>query len=230
MMTKFVLFLLVAGCILTTGCAEGPLWQTGHFVPWAKNQWEEENKTAATLQSRQRELDQMVQQASSVSQIEQTANRLGEISSRDPVLLIRLHAVSLLGQINHPTAMKHLKTATTDADSRIRIAAIHALSQMSADIAIPQLQEVIGSDTDVDVRLSATKALGNFSEPSAAAALSIALADNNPAIQYRAIESLKTITGQKLGTDVVAWQNYLGNLDRASTANSSHSINPPTLR
>ena len=225
MMAKHLLLLLATSCILTTGCAEGPLWQTGYFVPWAKNQWKEENQLAATLQSRQQELDQMVQQANSDSQMEQAANRLGEISSRDSVLLIRLHAVSLLGQINHPTALAHLKTASTDPDSRIRIAAIGALSQLPSEIAIPQLQEVIGSDTDVDVRLSATKALGNFSNPAAASALSIALSDNNPAIQYRAMESLKTITGQKLGTDVVAWHNYLGTLNRTTTANSSQSVN-----
>ena len=222
--------LIIAAAICWSGCAEGPLWQSGHYVPWAKNQWEQENQIAGTLQRRKRELDQLVSQATSEPEIQRVAEKLGEVSKRDSILLVRLYAVELLGKINHPTALEHLKNASQDADSRIRIAAVDALGAMPSKSAIAQLQEVLGSDTDVDVRLAATKALSNFKESSAMDALSVALSDPNPAIQFRAMESLERITGKKIGSNVAAWQNVLSNQNVTSVANTPATAGNPILR
>ena len=40
-------------------------------------------------------------------------------------------------------------------------------------------------------------------------ALAIALQDPSPALQYRAMESLKKVSGRDLGHDVVAWRNFI---------------------
>lgn len=222
--------LLLSVGILLPGCAEGPLWQTGHMVPWARNQWEQENDLAATLQRRKRELNQMLQQASTDAQIDQAASRLGDIAQRDPVTLVRLHAVSLLGKMDHPAAIEHLKKTARDPDSKIRIAAVESWQGMSPEVAIPQLQEIIGSDTDVDVRLAATRALGSFRDSRATNALSLALTDTNPAIQFRAMKSLERATGEKLGTDVAAWQTYLDSQTSVSVAAGPESINASPRR
>ena len=216
--------------LVFTGCAEGPLWQTGHYAPWARQQWENENQVASTLQARKQNLDQMLQQAQSDAQREQLANQLQQIVNGESILLLRLHAVSLLGRIDHPSAFQPLKDATSDPDSRVRIAAIQTWQSMPGNLAIPQLQEVIGSDTDVDVRLAATKALANFTEPNATQALSLALTDNNPAIQFRAMESLERVTGKNLGADVAAWQSFLDSSNSGLIADADQATGSTFIR
>ena len=61
---KFVLlgFVLLLP-LWSTGCAEGIFWRGGQYVPWAQNQWAEEEKIADTLFSRKRKLDLLVSSA-----------------------------------------------------------------------------------------------------------------------------------------------------------------------
>ena len=41
------------------------------------------------------------------------------------------------------------------------------------------------------------------------AALGAALEDRDPAMQYRAVQSLQAVTGQNFGNDVERWQQYV---------------------
>ena len=68
---------------------------------------------------------------------------------------------------------------------------------------------VLSGDVDTDVRLAATRALGKSKEPVAVAALGRALEDSDPAIQYRAVLSLRGATGENLGNDVRRWRQYV---------------------
>jgi hypothetical protein len=86
---------------------------------------------------------------------------------------------------------------------------VEAWRKKSPDIAISQLQNMLGSDTNIDVRLAATRALGGFSGGQAVRALGLALNDSDPALQLRAADSLRTSTGQPFGRDIEAWQNYV---------------------
>ena len=135
---------------------------------------------------------------------------LSDIIFRDKVLLMRLHAVKLLGQLTCPTSVETLAKASKDNDKDIRLAAVAAGKMVSPDSAVPQLQEIIGSDTDIDVRLAATEALGNFPGRSSVQALALSLNDRDPALQVRAAESLQRVTGEPLGRNIVAWQEYVG--------------------
>jgi HEAT repeat protein len=96
---------------------------------------------------------------------------------------------------------------------------------MPSGHAVPQLQEIIGSDTNVDVRLSATKALGNFSGRQAVSAISLALNDSDPALQLRAMESLASASGENLGLNVGAWKNYVARVapEMPAPANGSQT-------
>ena len=151
--TLAVVFLTAAFLII--GCAEGPLWKTGSYSPWVRERWDAEEQLADTLFARKRNLDALVSGAvaGSDQDREAAANQLGEIVQRDPVLLLRLHAVRLLGQLNHPASIRALTQAGTHPDSQVRIAAIHGWQAMPAEAAVGPLQEIIGSDTDSDVRL-----------------------------------------------------------------------------
>jgi HEAT repeat protein len=202
---------LAIAVLVVGGCAEGPFWRSGRFSPWARNRWAEEEKLADTLFERRRQMNEQVSRAKAgMPEAQQdAAKKLTEIVQRDPVLLLRLHAVSLLGQLNCPAAIEGLKYASTDPDPDVRMAAVKAWEQVSGEAAIVQLEEMIGSDTNVDVRLAATRALGSFSGERAVKALSLALLDNDPALQLRATQSLAQVTGETIGPDVKAWQSYV---------------------
>ncbi len=144
---------------------------------------------------------------------EEAALALSDIVFRDKVILMRLHAVRLLGQLkSSPTAVETLTKASRDNDRDIRLAAIESWKTLGSDQAVPQLQEIIGSDTDIDVRLAATEALGHFPGRASVSALALSLNDRNPALQVRATESLRKVTGEQLGRDVIAWQQYVENV------------------
>jgi len=210
---RLIVVILTVGVIYQfSGCAEGPLWRTGQYSPWVRNKWAEEEKIADTLFTRKRRMENVVAQAanSSIDVQEEAALALKDIVFRDKVLLMRLHAVKLLGRLNSPTSVETLAKASKDNDKEIRLAAITALKLVSPDAAVPQLQEIIGSDTDIDVRLAATEALGNFPGRSSVEALSLSLNDRDPALQVRAAESLQRVTGEPLGRNIVAWQEYVG--------------------
>jgi len=207
------------------------MWRSGKWNPWARKQWEEEARIADTLFVKKQRMSDSVAKASNgpLDQQESVAKQISEVVHRDPVLLLRLHGVQLIGQLDCPTAISTLENASRDHNSDIRIAAIKAWEKKSADVAVPQLQEMIGSDTHVDVRLAATRALGNFSGEGAVQALSLALSDADPALQLRATESLQRVTGQSLGRDVTAWQTYITQLAPKSPAPATDSQPPSSI-
>jgi HEAT repeat protein len=58
------------------------------------------------------------------------------------------------------------------------------------------------------VRLKALRELGALGSDAAVPALARALEDPDPAIQYRAVGSLKQVSGRDLGDDVNAWRAW----------------------
>ena len=205
---------LLLGTVMISGCisTKGPFASLAKGrAPWSTDEVEDEALLADTLFGKKRRMEAAVSVARNgpVEQQQKVAKGLLEIIRRDPVLLLRLHAVNLVAQLRCPATLTALKEASTDSSSDIRIAAVRAWESMPADQAVPQLQEIIGSDTNVDVRLSATKALGKFSGRQAVSAISLALNDSDPALQLRAMESLASASGENLGLSVVAWKDYV---------------------
>ncbi|MEM7456994.1 MAG: HEAT repeat domain-containing protein [Planctomycetota bacterium] len=199
--------------VAISGCAEGMLWRTGQYAPWVREQWAAEEQIADTLFERKRGMNEMVagvQNGPADSQAP-VASRLTEIVNRDPILLMRIHATSLLGDLNCPTSISGLADASSDNDHRVRLEAVRSWSRMPGQVAVPRLQEMIGSDTNIDVRLAATTALGNFPGQQSVQALSLALEDRDPAMQLKATESLAMVTGEEFGPNVQAWQQYVNN-------------------
>lgn len=208
-----------------SGCAQRPFSAlAGLRAPWAVDSVEDDAYLADTLFDKKRRMEAAVAVAKNgpVEQQQKVAKGLGEIIRRDPILLLRLHAVNLASELRCPAALSALVDASTDSSSDIRIAAVKAWESMPADQAVPQLQEIIGSDTNIDVRLSATKALGKFSGQQAVRAISLALNDQDPALQLRAMESLTSASGENLGLSVGAWKDYVA---RVAPAPSSSSTN-----
>lgn len=147
---------------------------------------------------------------STVEAQQQVANKLSEIILRDPILLLRLHAIKLITSLDCPKTKETLTIAASDPSSDIRIATVKALGKIPGEDSIYQLQEILANDTDDDVRIAATRVLGDLPGQSSVRALGVALDDRNPALQVTATESLMKVTGQQsMGRDVMAWQNYV---------------------
>ena len=195
------------------GCAEGPLWKTGHLSPWARQKWAEEEQIAPTLYAKRERMREIVDQATvgGSGEKEQASKFLGEIVQKNPVVLLRIEAAKLLGRLPTQTATQALQIASKDRESDVRLAAIRAWRDRRDAAAIEMLDEMIENDQDIDVRIQAISALGEFSDPRVAKILSSVLSDPDPAIQMQAATSLASVTGQDFGTDIQAWQRYIIN-------------------
>ncbi|MEC8346035.1 MAG: HEAT repeat domain-containing protein, partial [Planctomycetota bacterium] len=89
------------------------------------------------------------------------------------------------------------------------IAVCESLGLQANTDSIGRLEGVVNGDTENNVRLAAARALGNIPDPSAARALTLALGDRSPALQFRAMESLKQITGENFEGDAERWRTYV---------------------
>jgi HEAT repeat protein len=145
----------------------------------------------------------------------QLANSIRD--EKDP--LIREKIIRVLGVYPSVSADAVLKAAMNDPDLSARVAACEAWGRHHDEQAVDLLAAAMSGDADSDVRLAAARALGETKSPAAVKPLGDALNDADPALQWRAVQALKRITGKDLGNDVNRWQQYV----RGETPS------PPTL-
>jgi HEAT repeat protein len=127
----------------------------------------------------------------------------------DPNPLYRAQVVRTLAALSTPTASEGLRLALQDEDPQVRIEACRAWTRRGETEAVNALAHVVRTDADLDVRLAATRQLAEFRNRDAVSALGVALDDSDPALQYRAMQSLKSITGKDFGNNVPAWRQYV---------------------
>jgi HEAT repeat protein len=158
--------------------------------------------------ARIREAKVAAEQAEDLSQAEQlqVSTRLAKNLAKESHPAVRQAIVEALGSYRTPAAKEGLRFALRDADRDVRIAACGALAQWATPESYGILAETVRTDTDVDVRLAATRLLGGSEDPVAVGALQSALEDSDPAVQYVAMQSLKQSTGQDPGNDLVEWK------------------------
>jgi HEAT repeat protein len=125
---------------------------------------------------------------------------------QDP--MIRRYIVKTLGHYKTASATAVLQAAVSDADTSVRIAACESWGRHGGTEAAERLTGLLASDTNLDVRLAAARAIGQTKEKSAVAPLAEALSDADPAIQYSVVGALKQISGKDYGTDVNLWRAY----------------------
>jgi HEAT repeat protein len=139
---------------------------------------------------------------------EETAARVAGMYAGEPDPLIRLEVVRTLGAFPGPAAAEALRGAAKDSDSDVRVAVCQAIAKHRDAVASEVLRERLAADTDLDVRLAAAEALGELRDPASIQALGTALEDRNPAMQYRAVCSLRKVAPNDLGNDVDRWRQY----------------------
>ena len=194
------------------GCGERPFADYGLADPWSRKSWAEDEKYGPTYYTKRNELRAKRKAIARLSPTEQErvavelADRLKE--EQHPVL--RTEIIRALAIVKTDVALEALRTGATDTDADVRVVACEALGQRGDPQACLALANVLGSDTDSDVRLAATRELGRFkNDREAMQALRLALDENNPALQFRAVQSLKDMTGKDYGADMIAWKEFV---------------------
>jgi hypothetical protein len=200
----FVAFCLAVSLLF--GCQGGPIYRL-----WHRQQWLEDEQYGTTLHSRLEELAALRRQAEGMDAAEQAriVRDLNRAVAEDPSALYRGQVVRTLGALSTPLAAQGLQLAIRDGDPSVRILACRAWAQRGGEEAIQSLSQVVRQDTDLDVRLAATRELASFKQPSVIPALGLALEDPDPALQYRAVQSLKSVTGKDFGNSIAAWRQFV---------------------
>jgi hypothetical protein len=191
------------------GCANGPLSDLAALSPFARES-DGGGRYGPTPGQQVAEIQTIGREARDAEPAtrQQIAAELAQrlMSESDPLLRERI--VMALTPLAAPAATDALRQAVQDKNHAVRLRAVRAWENRPAAEAVPVLAEVLASDTNTDVRLAATRALGQFKDPAAVRPLSVALEDSDPALQFRAVQSLKKITNRDLGADLTAWRRF----------------------
>lgn len=204
----FAVMFLVLWALLAAGCAEMDL------VPsWMPFQ-DQPDEDLAGIPSPHEKIERLRKLGGSAGwanqqQKQQTSVELARSLAAEEDPTIRLEIVRALGEYPGAESDSVLEAALSDPDADVRAAACEAWGKRGDARAARLLSGILGGDIDKDVRLAAARALGRSKDPTAVAALGTALEDKDPAMQYRAVLSLRRLTGQDFGNDVNRWRQYV---------------------
>ena len=120
----------------------------------------------------------------------------------------RRNILKTLAELPTPMATAVIVAALKDPDFETRRCACECLGHRGGKETVEELTRVLTSDTHPDVRLAAVRALGHTKDSTALIPLSEALADADPAMQTRAVESLTAISGHHYGNNLEAWRQF----------------------
>jgi HEAT repeat protein len=194
----------------------GTLWMTGCAGPRGKINWAFWEKPPTripglkTPQERIEELAQLTDQAARQTSAEQArlADELAQEIQREQDVQVRRQIIRTLAVIPNERAAAVIHAGLDDPDESVRIACCEAWGKRGGSLAIEELSTALETQSSVDVRIAAAKALGELNDPAAVQPLAQLLVENDPAIQRRAMESLKYASGKDYGYDVQAWRQY----------------------
>jgi hypothetical protein len=201
-------YLLLASCLVANavGCAE-----FAGLNPVLRRQWREDEKILPSFHTHLKRIRALEHQASSMPPEEQrrVAGELTRLIREDRNTLLRTAAVRSLGAFPKELSREGIQVAATDSEPRVREAACTALARMGDPASVGMLAAMVQNDDNLDVRLAASQQLGQFSDPLAIQALGAALDDPNPALQFRAVQSLERASGRDYGRDLELWRAYV---------------------
>jgi hypothetical protein len=232
--------LLVWLC-LSLAALVGCTWGSKNGVPWWGTKKEKE-EAAANLKKfgpvafeRIRLIQEEGKNAAKggAAEKEKVAAHLAEEIRTEQDPLVRIQIIRTLATIPKETAAAVLNGGMKDPDPDVRVAVcdglgarLAAMQRLSnggsaepreADLAARLLAEALTSETNDDVRLAAARSLGKVkNDPRAVGALGIALKDTNPALQFRAVASLKESSNKDFGNDIEKWQQYVDSVAPSS--------------
>jgi len=203
------LWLLLA---VLAGCADGPFNGGGSWNPWLRKEWEADERRGPTFHTEREQLKKLAENGpyEAAERQEQIAAEMMERYRNEPNPLLRTAVVKVAGSVNGSTVDETLQAAMKDDDPEVRMAAAKALGNRGNENALKTLASAMADESDLDVRITVAGQLSKFrNSPEATRALSLALEDNDAALQHQAITSLTQVTGRSYGMSVPAWREYL---------------------
>jgi HEAT repeat protein len=161
-----------------------------------------------TVAGRIARIDAVAQRAPqmTIAEAAKHVRSLDEILSENSPTPVKVAAARCLGQLPALEAVDVLGRALRDSDAAVRAEACQALARIDSPQALTLLAEMLAQESDVDAKLAAVRGLGRYRDPRAVQALRSALDDQDPAVQYVAMQSLKDCTGVDMGNDVRRWR------------------------
>ena len=198
-----VVFVLLASLMLT-GCASWSPWNRGEK---AVRDQEKYGFTADTRIKKLAERSKTVKSESTQNQLEFTQDLVRMmLEEHDPS--VRSKILETAAEYDTAAATAICAGAMQDPNEMVRIRACDVWAKRGGAEAVQLLATRFQTDADLDVRLRALKMLGKLKDKQAIPVLARALEDGDPAVQYRAVASLKQVSGRDLGNDVNAWREW----------------------
>jgi hypothetical protein len=199
---------LLAALALAPGCAQTASW---------KMPWEDTSRADRVKEKYGLTADQRVEEIQTLAAVARREGGPREeaftaelvrtmLSEHDP--RVRAQILEIAVTMETPSSLSICRGALEDPDATVRMAACDAWGKRGGDEAVQLLSHRYQTDTDIDVRLEAVRMLGAVKDDAAIPALARALEDPDPAVQYRAVGSLKRVSGRDLGSDVNRWRAW----------------------
>lgn len=124
----------------------------------------------------------------------------------EPDPLVRQSVIRAIAEFRTPMAQQVLEAGLGDENKAVRIECCRELGKRAEVPAVASLANTLRGDKDEDVKMAAAQALGKIKSPESLQALTAALDDRDPAMQYVGVQSMKAVTGKDYGPDVQAWR------------------------
>lgn len=194
---------LLAAVVLT-GCASWSPWKR---MEKATRDQEKYGYTADTRIKKLTERSKAAKSASSQGQTEFTQELVRMmLDEHDP--RVRCKILETAASFDTTSATAICKGAMQDPNEMVRMKACDVWGKRGGEEAVQLLATRFQTDAELDVRLRALKMLGELQDKQAIPVLARALEDADPAVQYRAVASLKKVSGRDLGNDVNVWREW----------------------
>jgi hypothetical protein len=198
--------------LVVAGCADGPLPELKQLNPWVRKQWAEDEARVVTFHRKVSDLKELRRKAPSMPPEEQeaTASHLAARLQEEHSAVLRAELVRTLAEFPTPTAQSAVLASLQDASPHVRAVACKGLARHPTREGLEALAKTLSSDNDLDVRIAAATALGNFQGFDAAPSLRPALDDRDPALQLAAVTSLERLEGHpEYRRNVAVWRQHL---------------------
>lgn len=131
--------------------------------------------------------------------------RMYRLLMDDPDPTVRAACLAALGRNGSPEDVPLFIEHLTHPTHFVRWEAAKALQKVHSTDAIRPLAQTLRDDEDLDVRMAAAYALGQYRDRFVFDALVGALGDRDYGVRTAAAASLQTLTGQDLGVDPTVW-------------------------
>ena len=196
--------LVLLASLLLTGCAS--------WSPWSRREksvrdQEKYGFTADTRIKKLTERSKTVKSESTQNQQEFTQDLVRMmLEEHDP--RVRGEMLGSAATFDTPASVSILRGSLQDPDVGVRTTACDVWGKRGGAEAVQLLAQRYKTDSELDVRLRAVRMLGQLKDKEAIPVLAKALEDPDPAVQYRAVASLKQVSGRDLGDDVNKWRAW----------------------